>query len=439
MKQDVARVGTLDSTLALLREGYAFIPNRCGQFHTNLFQARIFGERVYCMTGVKAAELFYDVDVFRRRGALPSFVLKTLFGRGAVHALDDEQHRVRKTMFISMMSKPNIASFLEIAEEQWSFASRRWESAERAALHSEAERVLCRAACLWAGVWMSERETAALSRDCDAMLNGFSSMGPRMWHGRVARLRAEHWGRRIIERVRRRELRPSSDAPASVIANHRDADGRLLPVRVAAVELLNIVRPITALARWVSFMGLALHDHPSYRYLLRGSETFYDAFVHEVRRFYPFVPFLAARVRRSFDWEGASFREGQLVLFDVYGTLRDTRVWNHPNEFRPERFLDRMPTAFDLVPQGGGDFVEGHRCAGEWLSIEALKQALRVLVSLRYEVPAQDLSFDLSDILSIPKSGFVMTNVKRQDAPAPMIDANRLRGVDAASASALRA
>jgi hypothetical protein len=49
------------------------------------------------------------------------------------------------------------------------------------------------------------------------------------------------------------------------IATHHDADGRELDARTAGVELLNVLRPTVAVARYVTFAALALHDHPEWR------------------------------------------------------------------------------------------------------------------------------------------------------------------------------
>ncbi len=45
-------------------------------------------------------------------------------------------------------------------------------------------------------------------------------------------------------------------------ANATDLDGQLLPLEVAAVELLNIIRPTVALTVWAALMGHALFSRP---------------------------------------------------------------------------------------------------------------------------------------------------------------------------------
>ena len=183
---------------------------------------------------------------------------------------------------------------------------------------------------------------------------------------------------------------------------------------VAAVELLNVLRPAVAVAWYVTFAALALHDYPGCRQKLRAGEDGYDElFVQEVRRSYPFFPFVGGRVRDAFEWRGRHFAEGAWVLLDLYGTNHDDRIWGDTQEFRPERFLDWDGGAYDFIPQGGGDHHEGHRCAGEWITIELMKVAVRFLTgSMRYDVPEQDLRVSLSRMPALPESRFVISGVR---------------------------
>jgi fatty-acid peroxygenase len=98
-----------------------------------------------------------------------------------------------------------------------------------------------------------------------------------------------------------------------------------------------------------------------------------------VRRFYPFFPFVGGRALHPFEWRGHHFAEGTWFLLDLYGTNHDPRLWDQPEEFLPERFRAWDGGPFGFVPQGGGDPMSGHRCAGERLTIELVKQAVRLL------------------------------------------------------------
>jgi fatty-acid peroxygenase len=86
--------------------------------------------------------------------------------------------------------------------------------------------------------------------------------------------------------------------------------------------------------------------------LVGGDGSTLEAFAHEVRRRYPFVPMLAARAVRDHTSGEEPILRGERVLLDVYGT--------------PD---------------------EGHRCPGERIAIELIKVAARFLAGLDYKVP----------------------------------------------------
>ena len=181
---------------------------------------------------------------------------------------------------------------------------------------------------------------------------------------------------------------------------------------MAAVELLNVLRPTVAIARFVTFAALALHEHPECQHKLQASEDdYYDLFVQEIRRFNPFFPFVVAHVRQAFDWQGYHFPKGRKAILDLYDTNHDARLWEQPEAFRPERFHHWDGSPFAFIPQGGGDHYRDHRCAGEWITIELMKVALSFLTrSMTYDVPEQDLRISLSGMPAIPNSRFVISN-----------------------------
>lgn len=136
--------------------------------------------------------------------------------------------------------------------------------------------------------------------------------------------------------------------------------------------------------------------------------------MQEVRRHFPFFPFVGGRAREEFDWRGRHFTEGTWVLLDVYGTNHDPRIWQEPDLFRPERFRDWDGSAYNVLPQGGGDHSTTHRCPGEWITIELMKTAVRLLIgAMEYDVPKQDLRIDLARMPAIPRSRFLIGNVRR--------------------------
>lgn len=68
---DMPREEGLDHSLELLTEGYEFIINRRQAMQSNVLETKLLGRKVVCMSGSKAAEVFYDNDKFKREGATP--------------------------------------------------------------------------------------------------------------------------------------------------------------------------------------------------------------------------------------------------------------------------------------------------------------------------------------------------------------------------------
>jgi len=409
-----ARALGQDSTLALLSDGYAFIPRRCQRYRSDVFETRLMLTKVVCMRGEEAAEVFYEPGRFTRKGALPQTTLRLLQDRGSVQVMDGEAHRHRKRMFMSLMTPGGIRRLADATAEEWRDRLGKWEDMDEVVLLGEVEEILCRAACAWARVPLSESEAGQRTREFAAMVDGAGSVGPRNWRGHILRRRTERWIRGVVRKLRAGELEAPEGSAAHAIAFHRGPDEEPLEEEVAAVELINVLRPVVAVARFVTFTALALHEHPECaRELRTGDDGHLERFVQEVRRFYPFFPFVGGRALEDFGWRGRRFARGTWVLLDLYGTNHDPRIWRDPEVFRPERFREWDGSPFGFVPQGGGDHHRDHRCAGEWITIELVKGAVRRLTgSMQYEVPDQDLSIDLSRMPTTPASRFVISGVR---------------------------
>ena len=410
----IPRDKSLDSTLALLRDPYGFIASRCRRYGTDLFQTRLMLQRTICMTGKDAAELFYDPQRFVRGGAAPEPVRATLFGKGGVQGLDDAAHRHRKQMFMSLMTPESVGHLAERSGEWWQAYVHRWVSKGEIVLYDELHEILTRAVCAWAGVPLDEWEVRRRTRELTALFDDAGSVGPRHLWSRLARRRANRWVASVVSSIRAGRCHPPERSPAHVIAWHRDPNDELLSPHVAAVEVINLLRPTVAVAVFIVFIAHALHQSPECRRKLESGEDGYaDLFVQEVRRFYPFFPSVMARVRQGFEWKGYHFPQGRWVILDLYGTNHDARTWEAPDEFRPERFRQWDGSPFNFIPQGGGDHHVNHRCPGEWIAIELMKVALDFLAGrIEYDVPEQDLRINSSRLPALPRSRFIIRNVK---------------------------
>ena len=405
----------MESTPGIALKGYSYFHDQFVEKKTDILETRLFLKKAVVMRGERAAEIFYDPSLFERKDATPKRFKKTLLGTGGVQGLDEEEHMHRKKMFMEVMNRDSIDHLEQFFEEQLEQALDSWEKQDEIIFFEKIEKVLFRAACEWVGVPLEEKEVVKHKEELSQMIDGSGGFGPRHQKGRKARKKAEKWIMKLVAGKRKKEKGSPGNSILSRFAFHKDLDGKLLKKHVVAVEILNLLRPIVAIARYITFAALALHEHPQYRERLRRDMEKLDLyFVQEVRRFYPFFPFTAAKVKEDFEWKGVKFPKGRRVLLDLYATQHHEDIWSNPGVFYAERFATWNGSAFNFIPQGGGDFIQNHRCAGEWITINLTRITLDYLVSrMDYEVPSQDLNVDLSRIPAIPNSRFKMKNISR--------------------------
>ncbi|MFD9627376.1 cytochrome P450 [Peribacillus muralis] len=404
----------LDSSLAFIKEGYLFIKNRVDHFQSDLFVARFFGKQVICMSGKDAAMVFYDTEKFQRRGSVPKWIQKSFLGVKSVQLLDGKTHLDRKKNLLSIITPSDEKQIGEMVMQHWQALVS--EDKQNIVLFEEAKILLCRVACEWAGVPMKESEVKGRAEDFISIIDSFGAIGPRNWKGRKARQRVENWLSAMIEDIRSSRVTVREDSPLYRIITTKNINGQSFSNKTAAVHLISILKSIVAISIFVTFAALALHKNPDCIPKLKTKDPlFLDWFTQEVRRFYPFAPLTGAKAKKDFTWNNYHFKEGMLVLLDLYGTNQDERIWKNPDQFIPERFKDWEANLFDFIPQGGGELATGHRCPGEGITVEVIKASVDFLVNcVEYDVPKQDLSYSLARMPLIPKSGFVISDVKNK-------------------------
>jgi fatty-acid peroxygenase len=238
----------LDNSLPALAQGYTWLPAQRSRSASGVAHTRVLGQRAVGLCGPDAARFFYDEDHIRRHTAIPWPVQSTLFGHGAVHTLDGEHHRVRKSLFHAVVTPDATAGLLDDVAEAWDDAVASWPADEPVVLFDEAARIICRGVCRRAGVPLADADVPEVARDLVAMVDGFATPGPRHWRARAARNRREAWLGDLVTRVRSGEVAAPAKSALDIVAHHREPDGDQLNPRLAAVELLNVIRPTVAVA-----------------------------------------------------------------------------------------------------------------------------------------------------------------------------------------------
>jgi fatty-acid peroxygenase len=396
-----------DDSIALLTQGYAFLPDRRRAADGDAVELRLLGQRAVAGCGPDWTRQFYDETYVERAGALPGPIKNTLVGKGAVHTLDGSGHRHRKGFFQDVLDAQGTCRLARAVLSAWERAEPRWRTSDEVVLLDEAAAVLLEGVWEWAG--LPETDVRSTAEDMVAMVDGFGTVGPRNWRGRLARMRQQGRLRDLVDEVRKGDRRAPEKTLFAEAVGLTDHDGEPLDSTTVAVEMLNIIRPTVATAWFVAYSAHALERHPSLRQGLASEDpVLTTAFAHEVRRFYPFVPLLGGTVVEESSWGGFTARPGDLVVLDVYGQLHHPGLWEDPYRFDPDRFAGVEPDPFTFVQQGGGAPESGHRCPGEPGVVMMLEVLLPRLARLGYDVPAQDDRISLSRMPARPRSGMVL-------------------------------
>lgn len=191
-------------------------------------------------------------------------------------------------------------------------------------------------------------------------------------------------------RARRANGEAGGDALSLLIAA-TDAEGRGLAEREIRDELLTMImagyETTTSALAW-SFERLLRSPRPLGRLLDEigsGEETYLDAVVRESLRIRPVVPVVARKVATDVELGGHRIPAGSVLMASIYLLHRDGAVFEDPEEFRPERFLNGGPRQIQgWFPFGGGV----RRCLGASFAQLEMKIVLRtVLGAIRLHAP----------------------------------------------------
>ncbi|CAN6174471.1 unnamed protein product [Urochloa humidicola] len=134
-----------------------------------------------------------------------------------------------------------------------------------------------------------------------------------------------------------------------------------------------------------------------------------EAILKETMRVHPASPMLAPHLaREDTRVDGYDILAGTVVFVNMWGIGRDPAVWDAPEEFRPERFLeskiDMRGQDFELLPFGSGRRM----CPGYSLALRVMALGLANLIHgfawrLPEGVTAEELSMEETFLLAVPR------------------------------------
>lgn len=181
------------------------------------------------------------------------------------HASSARSGLDRTVLFTQLLVPAERERLVTLFKLEWLAYVGIWKRERRVLLDKAAREILCRAACAWAGILLSEHEVYERSRELGAV------GGNR--RARRRRARAERWLAGTIKRVRSGKLRPPAGSAAHVIAWQPSADGELLSAGVATELLHELLSFIVTGADAIPVIALALHEQPRARAAVRRNST----------------------------------------------------------------------------------------------------------------------------------------------------------------------
>ena len=115
----------------------------------------------------------------------------------------------------------------------------------------------------------------------------------------------------------------------------------------------------------LSFTLLLLAQNPKYQdRIALGEDAITLAVYKESLRLYPPAYMLARQAETNDTIGGNKIRKGDQVIIGIAELHRNPNIYKLPNDFIPERFLEKLDHPFSFIPFGAG----GKSCVGERLA-----------------------------------------------------------------------
>lgn len=215
-------------------------------------------------------------------------------------------------------------------------------------------------------------------------------VGGRSPWGRLMRCLDEVDRALYAEIAMRRELTDHPGDVLSLLLEARDPEGRPMSDQELRDQLLTLLvagHETTATALAWAFERVLRHPSVVARIRedLKQADTRYlDAAIKESLRLRPVLPITARKLSVPFTVGSRTYPVGTVLMPCIYLLHRNPAIYDAPDEFRPERFIDDPPPPYAFIPFGGG----ARRCLGAGFAeaeMRAVMQTVLTHVQLRPE------------------------------------------------------
>jgi cytochrome P450 len=363
--------------------------------------------------------------------------LAAVLGRHSVLLLDGEDHLQRRRMLLAPFHGEALSSYVHVIEQITSDELLRWPRGEEFAIWPRMQAITLESIMrVVIGVRDEQRLASLRTLLLDVQRNSTYAVvaegaRPGLSDSRLGRrlpwVRARLKAERVLDEeiaTHRRQPDGRDDILALMIAA-RDEHGRPLSDAELRGELLTLLiagyeTTSTALA-WC-FERLVRHPQVLERLQLElaadDGEAYLDAVVNETLRSRPVIDSVQRKLTAELEIGGYRLPAGTNVAPAIVAVQLSPEIFEDPQAFRPERFLERPVAPYTLIPFGGGL----RRCIGARFAVMEIKTVLRTVlthVELQPSTAAPEKPRRGRRIATFPARGARVTMLARDAGSAP--------------------
>lgn len=401
-------------TLEFAKDAFAFVSTRVAE-HGRVFRTNILGQNAAIITGADAGGVFLDPANCTRIDSQPPHI-KRLFNGESLPSLDGAAHRTRKQLVMAAFSDDAFRAYLPRMQRLIDRYLERWTAGGKELRWSD-ELELLSMHVVVANFFGVEDEAAlrSLREEYSAMTTAFGAVpinlpGTKLSKGlkSVARLHKQ-----LLGYVKEHRATEQDTGLARILAATAD-DGSTIDDESAARELHHlVVAGYIVFAEFVMGViqltrGEALRTRLTVSAKAMPNPLTVDAlnadeqlqhFIMETKRITPVIPIVLGKSAREFEFAGCRIPKGWLLLWALNASHLDDATYSDPNAFDPERFAkpreEHCKHAHAFAPQGVGEAMTSHRCAGQEYSTMFMGAFFaRLLATSTWTLPPQNLELD---------------------------------------------
>jgi cytochrome P450 family 135 len=423
-------------SLRLILSPIGFLEHCLGRYG-DVFTLRFvgMGDLVYVADTEAVKDIFTgDAHVFHAGEA--NQVMEPVLGPRSLLLLDEDEHLRERRLLLPPFHGDRVRRYRELVAEIAAAETARWPRGREFPLRPRMQaitlEVILRAVF---GIREAERLDRLRTLIPKMLDHGGviiwmpflrRDLGPGSPWRRFVRVRAEV-DRLLLDEIRRRrevaDLDERDDV-LSLLLQARGEDGQPMgdgELRDELVTLLLAGHETTATGLAWAFERLTRTQRVMAHLeeaIAADDEEYLDAVVKETLRARPVVYDVARKLAAPATVKGWEVPAGAYVVPSITGIHLLQGVYEEPDEFRPERFLESQPDSYAWIPFGGGR----RRCIGAAFAQMEMKVVLREVllrVTLRAPDPKPEKQ-KLHNVTLVPAKG---ARVVVADRPAPQVRA----------------